>query len=226
MGPRTRLALLAALSLLGAGLWWGSVTAPSLDLPDYTVLNRLPGGEATADVLIPSLSRGDERRQEICRAVAATESLEMAFIFSTEDALEAHQAHLPSPDERDALKAGDSPGTGAGWRVHAGGRTSIRTEGYAAARGFPVPLSGVSGGAPRSGGAASSLPQSPLAIGGSSGVRHSVSTKILAERADVFDCPARHSVVDGATGHVDEFARPRDRDGCPVSGHRVDRHRR
>ena len=97
------------------------MTAPSLDLPNYTVLNRLPGGEATADVLIPSLSRGDERRQEICRAVAATESLEMAFFFSTEDALEAHQAHLPSPDERDALKAGDSPGTGAGWRVHAGG---------------------------------------------------------------------------------------------------------
>ncbi len=105
MRPRD-VALIAALSLLLAGLWWGSAIAPSPDRLDYNVLNRLPGGEATADVLIPALSRGDERREEIFRAVAATEGLETAFFFSTEDAVEAHQALLPSPDQLADLKAG------------------------------------------------------------------------------------------------------------------------
>ncbi len=106
MRPRD-VALIAALSLLLAGLWWGSVIAPSVDLPDYTVLNRLPDvdGDA-ADVLIPSMSRGDDRREEIFRAIATTEGLDTAFFFSTEEALDAHQAFLPSPDQLADLRAG------------------------------------------------------------------------------------------------------------------------
>ena len=106
MGPRTRLAVLAMLSLLIAGLWWGSAIAPSPDLPYYTVLNRLPGGEAAADVLIPSMSRGDEHREEVFCAIATTEGLDTAFFFSTEGALDAHQALLPSPDQLEDLQAG------------------------------------------------------------------------------------------------------------------------
>ncbi len=105
MRPRD-VALIAALSLLLASLWWGSVTAPSVDLPDYSVLNRLPGGEAAADVLIPSLSRGDEGREAVFRTIATIEGLDPAFFFSTEEALDAHQAFLPSPDQLDDLKAG------------------------------------------------------------------------------------------------------------------------
>lgn len=107
MRPRHRLALLATLILLGAGVWWVSRDAQLGDaLPDYTVLNRLPGGDAAADVLIPSLSRGDERREEIFHAIADTEGLHTAFFFSTEDALDAHQAFLPSPDQLEELQAG------------------------------------------------------------------------------------------------------------------------
>ena len=36
-------------------------------VPDYTVLNRLP---AAADVVIPSLSREDEDRKQVLRAIA------------------------------------------------------------------------------------------------------------------------------------------------------------
>ncbi len=105
MGRRTRLALLATLILLGVGLWWIVRDTPPADiLPDYRVLNRLPGGEA--DVLIPSLSRQDERREAVFRAIATTEGLDTVFFFSTEEALEAHQAFLPSPDELEDLKAG------------------------------------------------------------------------------------------------------------------------
>ena len=92
------------LSLLGAGLWWVIVIAPPADpIPDYTVLNRLP---AAADVLIPSLSREDEDREQVLRAIATTEGLDPAFFFSTEDAVEAHQALLPSPDQLEDLKVG------------------------------------------------------------------------------------------------------------------------
>ena len=108
MRPRNRLTLLATLIMLGAGLWWVSRSAPPVDpVPDYTVLNRLPdvGGDA-ADVLIPSLSRENERREEVFRAIAITERLDTVFFFSTEEALDAHQTFLPSPDELDALKAG------------------------------------------------------------------------------------------------------------------------
>ena len=108
MRPRNRLALLATLIMLGAGLWWVSRSAlPVNPVPDYTVLNRLPdvGGDA-ADVLIPSLSRENERREEVFHAIATTERLDTVFLFSTEEALDAHQAFLPSPDELDALKAG------------------------------------------------------------------------------------------------------------------------
>ena len=108
MRPRNRLALLATLIMLGAGLWWVSRSAPTVDpVPDYTVLNRLPdvGGDA-ADVLIPSLSLENERREEVFRAIATTERLDTVFFFSTEEALDAHQAFLPSPDELDDLKAG------------------------------------------------------------------------------------------------------------------------
>ena len=108
MGPRHPLALLATLVLLGAGLWWVSRDAPPGDpVPGYTVLNRLPdvGGDA-ADVLIPSLSREDERREEVFRAIATSEGLTTAFFFSTEEALDAHQAFLPSPDQLADLKAG------------------------------------------------------------------------------------------------------------------------
>ncbi len=105
MGRRTRLALLATLILLGAGLWWVVRDTPPADiLPDYRVLNRLAGVEA--DVLIPSLSRQDERREAVFRAIATTEGLDTVFFFSTEEALEAHQAFLPSPDQLDDLKAG------------------------------------------------------------------------------------------------------------------------
>ena len=106
MGPRTRLAVLAMLSLLIAGLWWGSAIAPPADLPYYTVLNRLPGGEATADVLLPSMSRGDEDREAVFRTIATTEGLGTAFFFSTEEAVEAHQALLPSPDQLRDLQVG------------------------------------------------------------------------------------------------------------------------
>ena len=107
MSAKTRLAVLATLSLLGAGLWWVSVIAPADDpIPDYTVLNRLPGGEAAADVLIPSLSRENQHREAVFRAVVASEGLTTAFFFSTEDALDAHQAFLPSPDQLDDLKGG------------------------------------------------------------------------------------------------------------------------
>ena len=105
MGRRIRLALLATLILLGAGLWWVARDTPPADiLPDYRVLNRLPGGDA--DVLIPSLSRQDERREAVFRAIATSEGLDTVFFFSTEEALEAHQAFLPSPDELEDLKAG------------------------------------------------------------------------------------------------------------------------
>ena len=61
MGPRTRLPRLAALILLGVGLWLVRVIAPPGDtVPDYRVLNRLP---AAADEVIPSLSREDEDRE-------------------------------------------------------------------------------------------------------------------------------------------------------------------
>ena len=104
MGPRTRLSLLATLTLLGAGLWVVSVIAPPGDtVPDYTVLNRLP---AAADVVIPSLSREDEDREQVLRAIATIEELDPAFFFSTEEAVEAHQALLPSPDQLQDLQAG------------------------------------------------------------------------------------------------------------------------
>ena len=104
MSRKTRLVVLATLSLLGAGLWWVSVIAPPGDtVPDYTVLNRLP---AAADVLIPSLSRDDEDREPVLRAIATTEGLDPAFFFSTAEAVEAHQALLPSPDQLADLRAG------------------------------------------------------------------------------------------------------------------------
>ncbi len=104
MGPRTRLSLLAALILLGVGLWLVRVIAPPGDtVPDYTVLNRLP---AAADVVIPSLSREDEDREQVLRAIAAIEDLDPAFFFSTEEAVEAHQALLPSTDQLEDLQAG------------------------------------------------------------------------------------------------------------------------
>ena len=104
MGPRTRLSLLATLILLGAGLWVVTVVAPPDDtVPDYTVLNRLP---AAADVVIPSLSREDEDREQVLRAIATIEELDPAFFFSTEEAVEAHQALLPSPDQLEDLRVG------------------------------------------------------------------------------------------------------------------------
>ena len=108
MRSRSRLALLITLTLLGTGLWRVLQDPPLVDtLPDHTVLNRLPAvnGDA-ADVLIPSLSRAGGRREEIFRAIVATEGLNTAFFFSTEEALDAHQAFLPSPDQLDDLKAG------------------------------------------------------------------------------------------------------------------------
>ena len=107
MKRRTRQALLAMLILLGAAFWCGLADGPTDSLPDYTVLNRLPdvGGDV-ADVLIPSLSRENQDREAVFRAVAASEGLTTAFFFSTEDALDAHQAFLPSPDQLDDLKAG------------------------------------------------------------------------------------------------------------------------
>ena len=116
MSPKTRLVVLATLILLGAGLWWVSVIAPPGDtVPDYTVLNRLP---AAGDVVIPSLSREDEDREQVLRAIATIEDLDPAFFFSTAEAVEAHQALLPSPDQLADLR-GRVPGTGEGWRVHA-----------------------------------------------------------------------------------------------------------
>ena len=107
MRPRTRLAIIAVLILLSAGLWWVSWdAAPGASLPDYTVLNRLPGGEAAADVLLPSMSREDEDREEVFRTIATTEGLNTAFFFSTDEALDAHQAFLPSPDQLEDLRAG------------------------------------------------------------------------------------------------------------------------
>ena len=104
MSPKARLVVLATLILLGAGLWWVSVIAPPGDtVPDYTVLNRLP---AAADVLIPSLSREDDEREQVFRAIATTEGLDPAFFFSTAEAVEAHQALLPSPDQLQDLQAG------------------------------------------------------------------------------------------------------------------------
>ena len=104
MSAKTRLAVLATLSLLGAGLWLVSVIAPSDNtVPDYTVLNRLP---AAADVVIPSLSREDEDREQVLRAIATIEELDPAFFFSTEEAVEAHQALLPTPDQLEDLQAG------------------------------------------------------------------------------------------------------------------------
>ena len=104
MGPRTRLSLLATLILLGVGLWLVSAVAPPGDtVPGYTVLNRLP---AAADVVIPSLSREDEDREQVLRAIATIEDLVPAFFFSTEEAVEAHQALLPSPDQLEDLRAG------------------------------------------------------------------------------------------------------------------------
>ena len=43
------------------------------------------------------------------------------------------------------------------------------------------------------------------------------------DRADALDFPTGDPVVDGPAAHVDEFARPPDRDGCPVGRHRCDR---
>ena len=108
MGLRHRLAVLATLILLGAGLWWVLRNAPPVDtVSDYTVLNRLPGvGGDAADVLIPSLSREDEDREAVFRAIATTEGLDAAFFFSTDEAVEAHQAFLPSPDHLEDLTAG------------------------------------------------------------------------------------------------------------------------
>ncbi len=107
MGPRHPLALLATLILLGAVFWCGLPDGPTDSVPDYTVLNRLPdvGGDV-ADVLIPSFSREDEDREAVFRAIATTEELDPAFFFSTEEAVEAHQAFLPSPDQLDDLKGG------------------------------------------------------------------------------------------------------------------------
>jgi transcriptional regulator with XRE-family HTH domain len=76
---------------------------PPSAVPDYTVLNRLP---AAADVVIPSLSREDEDREQVLRAIATIEELDPAFFFSTEEAVEAHQALLPSPDQLEDLQAG------------------------------------------------------------------------------------------------------------------------
>ena len=83
---------------------WSVVIAPPDDtVPDYTVLNRLP---AAADVVIPSLSREDEDREQVLRAIATVEGLDPAFFFSTAEAVEAHQALLPSPDQLAYLRAG------------------------------------------------------------------------------------------------------------------------
>ncbi len=101
MGPRTRLSLLATLILLGVGLWL--VAPPGDTVPDYRVLNRLP---TAADVVIPSLSREDEDREQVLRAIATIEDLDPAFFFSTEEAVEAHQALLPSSDQLENLRAG------------------------------------------------------------------------------------------------------------------------
>ena len=107
MKRRTRRALLATLILLGAVFWCGLPDGPTDSVPDYTVRNRLPDvdGDA-ADVLIPSFSRENQHREAVFRAVAATEGLTTAFFFSTEDALVAHQAFLPSPAELEALRVG------------------------------------------------------------------------------------------------------------------------
>ena len=107
MKRRTRRVLLAALILLGAVFWCGLPDGPTDSVPDYTVLNRLLDVDGNAaDVLIPSFSRENQHREAVFRAVAAGEGLTTAFFFSTPEAVEAHQALLPSPDQLADLRAG------------------------------------------------------------------------------------------------------------------------
>lgn len=99
------LVLVAALAVLS---WWW-LLGPGLEgaLPDYTVLNRLSDPSGTmADVLVPSLSRESHDREHVFRAIATAERLDIAFFFSTQEAVDAHQALLPSPSQRVALGAG------------------------------------------------------------------------------------------------------------------------
>ena len=121
MKRKTRRVLLATLILLGAVFWCGLLDGPTDSVPDYTVLNRLPDVDGNAaDVLIPSFSRENQHREAVFRAVTASEGLTTAFFFSTEEALEAHQAFLPSPDQLEDLQAGFL-GQVRDWSVHAGG---------------------------------------------------------------------------------------------------------
>ena len=58
------------------------------------------------DILIPSLTREDESREEIFRTIAAEEAFDVAIFHATEASFRAHRAQLKDEEHREALRVG------------------------------------------------------------------------------------------------------------------------
>ena len=58
------------------------------------------------DILIPSLTREDEGREEIFRTIATVEAFDVVFFHATEASFRAHRAQLKDGEHREALRVG------------------------------------------------------------------------------------------------------------------------
>jgi hypothetical protein len=112
MTPAVRYSALVAL-LVVTGLWaWyaGEATSdtPSHAGDDYTVTSRetVPDLGVVGEVLIPSLDRSAPNREALLRSIADAEGLTVAFYFSTQEAIDAHQLADRDQAATGALRAG------------------------------------------------------------------------------------------------------------------------
>ncbi len=87
MTHQVRYVVLAALILVTAlSLVWLLQTPPAPPTPNYAVIYRSKvskSGRTEGHVVVRSLSRRNEHREQICRDIASVERLDVALFFST-----------------------------------------------------------------------------------------------------------------------------------------------
>ena len=114
MSYRVNAALLVALVLMIAAIVWEVRTPQDAEeqrrlVPFYTVIHSetVPGLGRIADIVIPSMTREDDRLEEVCRIIAATEGVDRANFFSTVEAFEAnHAVGRDEATKREARRVG------------------------------------------------------------------------------------------------------------------------
>ncbi len=104
MSPKARYVLLTALVPMIAAIVWIVRTPQDPEtqprpVPFYTVIHMetVSGLGRIADIVIPSLTREDDRLEEISRVIVSAEGLDVAHFYSTVEAFEAN--HAGSRDE-------------------------------------------------------------------------------------------------------------------------------